>query len=95
MYNRRIVHLACFTYNVLENQIPVYLFSKLVPRVDIHQRELRNTHQLTIPQHSTAMFQRSFSYQAVTIYNSLSNDLKALSKLTFKKTVKTLFLDEQ
>lgn len=95
MHNRRYVHMACFVHNLINIQYPEYLFSKLVPRYNVHQRELRNSEQFTIPRHSTAMFQRSFSYQAVTIYNSLSNNIKNLSKLNFKKSIKKLTLADQ
>ena len=67
MLNRRNLHLACFTHKVLVTSCPNYLSSKLLPRTYIHNKNLRYTNQLTTPQHTTALFQRSFSYQAVTV----------------------------
>ena len=95
MLNRRNLHLACFTHKVLVTSCPNYLSSKLLPRTYIHNKNLRYTNQLTTPQHTTALFQRSFSYQAVTTYNSIPEEFKSLSLPSFKSKVKKLYLDKQ
>lgn len=83
------VHLACLIFKVNLAQSPQYLLSKLVRGSDIHIRPTRHCELYNIPKHNTALFERSFSFNAAKIYNSLPNNLKDLSSVaSFRKRVK-------
>lgn len=73
MDNRRLHHLGNFVHGL---QIMPYssriLKRKFVSRSSIHNRNVREKNKFTLPQHRTAMFQRSFIYNSIKLYNSLS-----------------------
>ena len=71
---------------------PIYLREKLISRLSIHDCNIRNKNTLTMPQHSTASFQRSFTYNSVAHYNALDTKYKSTTLNVFKKLVKELLL---
>ena len=95
MHYRREHHIATFTHKLLLNQTPTYLIEKLIARHQVHSRNLRYINQLTIPQHISAFYERSFSYYAVTVSNSLPDDIKHLSVNTFQNKTKKLLFHKQ
>lgn len=96
MNERRFLHYVCFVLNVVRNQAPAYLFSKLSWRVDIHDVNLRNiAGKITVPQHSTSAFRASFSYLAAYVLNNLPPSLIDVSLETIKRTVKRDIADFQ
>lgn len=88
-------HLLIFVHRVLLFSVPDYLKQKLVSRRNIHNVNVRLTDTLTMPQHSTAIFLRSFSYNAITNYNLLETYLKRYSVDTFKSKIKLMLLNQQ
>lgn len=95
MHYRRELHIATFTHKLLITQTPIYLVEKLMVRHQAHSRNLRYLNQLTMPQHTSAFYERSFSYYAVTVYNSFPDEIKRLSLNTFKYKTKELLLSKQ
>lgn len=85
------LHLACLIYKINRKQKPPYLFEKLVRGVDIHHRTTRYCNLYNVPKHNTAQFERSFTYNAVKIYNSLDRHIKSSSSIyCFRKHIKNL-----
>lgn len=90
---RRTLHMYCFYHRVIKSKTPQYLYQKIKFRTDIHHINLRHKHQMTIPQHSTALFQSSFSYNVVRLCNRIRFELFSLSAFQFKLKIKTMILD--
>lgn len=86
-----------FLKKLITSHLPAYLYEKLVWRSEVHNLNIRNRNKITMPLHSTALFQRSFSYNAVMLYNKYSAKIAFLpiNQITFKKRLKHLLLDEQ
>lgn len=83
------VHLACLIFKINITQLPQYLQSKLIKGSDIHTRPTRHCELFNVPKHNTAVFQRSFSFNAAKTYNSIPNELKNLSSVaSFRRQVK-------
>lgn len=81
-------HFLVFVKRLLNTATPKYLRDKLVSREAIHNINVRFPTTLTMPQHKTAIFQRSFTYNAVKLYNYLSIDIKSSSVTLFRKKLK-------
>lgn len=81
-------HLLLFTHRLMLTSIPSYLKEKIVYRNQIHDRNIRSDLTLTMPHHSTALFQRSYTFNAVRSYNNIDNILKCLNIYCFKKKLK-------
>ena len=94
MYQRRILHTCCFHHKLLRTKIPRYLFDKIITRGSVHNLNTRNRSLLTPPPHSSALYQRSFSYNITKLYNSLPNRLKQLNDFKFKKALKDLIFNK-
>lgn len=95
MDSRRELHLANFLFKVIFNtSFPSVLKSKFITRLNIHLRTIRFSGKMTVPHHQTAMFQRSFTYNAIKVYNSLPTELTALSEQNFKKKFKQHLLSK-
>lgn len=62
----------------------------LISRQEVHSRQFRAGGTLTMSHHRTAIFQRSFTYNAVKLYNSLPNQLLNLNVSKFKVNYKKL-----
>lgn len=95
MENLYKYNLTVFTHKILATSIPHYLREKLIFRHDMHNSNLRFADKLALPQYHTAMFQRSFTYNSVTLYNSLPSRLKNLPVNSFRKNAKAYFLYHQ
>ena len=75
---------------------PSYLYNKLVKGSDTHERVTRNREFYTVPKHKSAMFQRSFSYNSVKVFNSFSSDIKSATSLTnFKLKLKNFIISQR
>nr|CAH7748778.1 unnamed protein product [Callosobruchus chinensis] len=62
--------LTAFTVKLLKSSTPTYyLKEKLVTRGVIHDLNTRFNCHLYMPRHKTAIFQRSFTYNAVKLIN--------------------------
>lgn len=90
MYERRRLHLATFVHKLIKLQTPLYLKSKLKLRQTVHSRDTRNINQLYLPQYKTSLYRRSFTYSAVSLYNSLPSALIAKSLGSFRSGFRDL-----
>lgn len=88
-------HLSVFLKTILQTDSPPYLRGKLVFRHNIHDANLRSINCLSLPRYRSTMFQRSFSYNAVTVFNSITPQLKTLPVNNFRRKVKLYFLSLQ
>lgn len=86
-------HYLTFIHRLLLTSTPVYLRQKLITRNSVHNVNTRFHTNFTMPQHSTAFFQRSFSYNAVKLYNSIPENLKSLSLHQFRIAIKNKLLN--
>jgi hypothetical protein len=94
MYERRKLHLCIIVHKILStpaNQLPVSC--NFIRRFEVHNVNIRRKSALTIPIHSTTMFKRSFSYNAILLYNDVPRDLRSLDQKKFKKKYKAHLLD--
>ena len=82
------LHLSSLVFKILSTSDPPYLREKLVFRKDIHNIHIRYPNKLSLPIFRLSLFQRSFTYNAVSVYNSIPDDFKRHSldylKLKFK-----------
>lgn len=85
MDSRRTLHLCTFVVKIINNPAaPLSIKERLIFRRDIHEVNIRNGGELTMPHHRTAIFRRGFSYNAVKGYNSLPTELLNLGENAFK-----------
>lgn len=81
------------THGVLQTREPKYLYNKLSFLYQPNsERSSRNVGRLLIPRHRTASFQRSFSYKAPKLYNSINPAFYNFTLINFKKKLKAIFL---
>ena len=92
MENRRVYRLASFVHNILNLKVDCPLLKKLISRSNIYDRKF--TEVLTMPHHSTAMFQRPFNYNDVHIY-IIPDRFKELSHNSFKRNLKLYLFSGQ
>lgn len=85
--------LLVFVHRLILTSTPCYLKDKLICRNQIHDRNIRSHLMLTMPQHSTVLFQRSFTFNAVRSYNKVNNMLKFHTTYCFKKKLKQELLN--
>lgn len=88
-------NLLVFVHKLIISSTPSYLREKLIFRHDLHDVNTRFSNKLSLPRYHSTMFQRSFSYNAVVLYNSLNSDLKQLPVNSFRKQVKSYFFSLQ
>lgn len=88
-------HLAVFVHNILQTNSPPYLRDKFVFRHNIYGNNLRYANKLSLPKYHLTMFRRSFTYNAVTTYNNLADNIKSLPLKNFRKKVKLHLLSLQ
>nr|CAH7757859.1 unnamed protein product [Callosobruchus chinensis] len=93
MENRRVVHLACLVQKLIMTKVPKFLYEKLRFRSARHNVNIRNTKQLTIPKHKTAVFERSFSYNVAKSHNRIPDCIK--TKIKYKFHYKKYILNQQ
>lgn len=79
--------ITIFLYKLLKSQNPLYLYSLLSRRSDIHDLNIR-TNSFNIPQHSTKKFEGSFSFVASKFLNMSLNHLN-LSEIQFISYLKS------
>lgn len=85
MEGRRDLHFMVFVQKLMTQPTPSILLEKLVTRDKIHDINVRNKLTLTMPQHSTSMFKRSFTFNAIKLYNKVPNSIKSKNIISFKK----------
>ena len=78
MYNKAIL-----AYKALNNLTPTYITNLLKPISQTHSRCLRSSENglLSIPRSRSALFDRSFSYSASKLWNSLPLNLRTAGSL--------------
>lgn len=89
----RKLHLLCITHKILGSSTPSYLFNKL-RKLHRNSANFKTRHSLLleIPRHATAMYTRSFTYNASKEYNSLPSEFKNYTIKNFKKKLKKFLL---
>lgn len=88
-------HLSVFVHNILLTNSPPYLRDKFSFRHNIYGNNLRYANKLSLPKYHSTIFRRSFVYNAVTVYNSLADNIKSLPVKNFRKKVKLYLLSLQ
>ena len=83
MYNK-----ALLTFKALNNLTPAYILKLLKPMSETHSLSLRSSDSglLSIPRSRSALYDRSFSYSASKLWNSLPQSLRTSSSLNEFKT---------
>ena len=85
-----------FVFKVMDSNMPMCLRPKIRFRDEAHQLLLRNRNKLEMPQHSTVMFERSFSFMAVSLYNSFHIFFQISNTITsFKKNIRSVLFSGQ
>lgn len=85
-----------FVYKILGSNMPMYLRSKLRFRDEANQLFLRDRSELEVPRHTTAIFQRSFSFVAASLYNSFRTFFRSSDSISsFRKNIKCVLLSRQ
>ena len=75
--------------------VPGYLADRFVKRFSISGRQTRSSQLLDIPPLKTTAGQRSFYYQAVKLWNDLSDGVKYCKSVnTFKFATRRKLLNE-
>lgn len=92
MANRTKYHFCFYLYKLMKYKIPLALYEKLMTRSSLHTLEVRNKHHLHLPRHRSAVFQRSFTYQAVKFYNCILINYLHLSEHKVKELLRIEFL---
>lgn len=96
MENRRLHHLGCFIFKILsDTDAVISLRNKFVKRGNVHAVNIRSTEKMTMPLHRTALFQRSFTYNAVKLLNSLPSQLLNINVKKFKLEYKRYLISQQ
>ena len=95
MENRVRHHLGTFIHKQISTSPPNTLTEKFVPRRNIHSVNIRNPNYLTMPLYFSALYLRSFTYNSVSLYNSVPVGLKSLKVSTFKLQYKKYLLSLQ
>lgn len=88
-------YLGSLVYRILSTSIPPYLKCRLVHRGSLHDRSIRHTNTLDMPRFRFATSSRGFTYNAVTVYNSIPASFKTRSEGFFKRSFKSLLLESQ
>lgn len=80
--------------SIMRSLQPRYLSNKLVTMHSVHKLPTRFGKLLLMPHHRTSQYQRSFTYNAVRLFNSLSNNLKRyFFEKSFKIQLKSYLLE--
>lgn len=93
--NRIKFHLLTFVHRAICSGIPQYINEKFVRRHQQHPINVRSCKMFHMPRFRTAIFKKSFSYNAIKMYNSLPDFLKNYSLSVFKSKLKLLLLSDQ
>lgn len=89
------LHMSVFVHRLFLTSSPSYLREKLIYRREIHNVNIRFPSTLSLPKFRSAIFTRSFTYNACTIYNTLKNEFKSCSINGFRKKVKSCLIIKQ
>lgn len=92
MFQRRILHSACFFYKIIKFKSPPYLHQKLSYRTDVHNINIRRQHLLTVPAHKKESFKNCFTYQTASLINKYKINDFSYTITSFKKQFKNRFL---
>lgn len=87
MIDRRYLLTCLFVHKIIVFKSPPYLLARLSFRTDVHHLNLRHRGLLSIPKHRTSLFRKSFSFFAVSIYNSLPISVRSLSPQSLRERV--------
>ena len=82
---------AILTYKALNSLTPEYITTLLKPVSETHDRTLRSSANgtLAVPRSRSSMFDKSFSYTAPKLWNSIPNEVRNSSTLNdFKRNLK-------
>ncbi|KAJ8928235.1 hypothetical protein NQ314_019185 [Rhamnusium bicolor] len=85
---RRFLHYSCLIKKIIDTQNPSYLYNKIEFRRNAHSRVIPNSNDISIPRHTTAAYETSFSYLVSHIYNQLSPQAFQTSLAYFKEKLK-------
>lgn len=88
--NRFKIRELALYHSILTTMKPSYLYQKITFRTDVHNVNIRRKDKITAPKHRTTLFERSFTYRIFSIYSPISEDVKSLPKVKFKKYLKTI-----
>lgn len=95
MKKRRILHVLCFYHKLILLKSPKYLFNKIRYRTDVHNLNVRHKGLLSMPRHTTSLYQRSFSFNIVQHYNKLNDEFKTMSLNLFKTKCKRFLMNNE
>ena len=91
LYYRQVI--MCF--KCMTGSAPGYLTEQFIKRSNVSKRSTRNAQALDIPLFRSASGQKTFYYQVVSLWNSLTPKLKLCqSQREFKQSLKRLLLTE-
>lgn len=93
--NRIKLQQMVFSHKIITSSTPQYLKDKFIPRTKLHSINIRQKNALSMPKFKSALFKKSFTYTAITQYNSLPNHFKQLKVNAFKKKVRTDLFSKQ
>ena len=96
MQNRWLHHLGNFVFKITNKAATCSrLKKKFVLRASIHSQNVRSKGKITMPRHHTAMFQRSFAYNAIKLINRLPGEFKLYNINKFKYKLKEFLLNSE
>lgn len=90
MLERRLLHSLVLFNKIITYGSPPYLYNKIKFRTDVHNINIRFKHLISCSPHSTAMYERSFSFNVYKLYNKLPSLLKNTTGFKFKNHIKKL-----
>ena len=93
--NRRKLHANILYHKILTSHTPAYLHNKIKYRTDIHNINIRRKDALTIPQHKSSLFRRSFVYNIAAHLNELPRECRSLSVKSFRTFMFNLLYKKQ
>lgn len=92
MKDRRTFHCGTLYHKVINLKKPSYLYRKISFRTDVHNLNIRYKGTLTPPLHKSSLYERSYSYNIVALYNPLPVALKSLSPSCFRNQYQKFLL---
>lgn len=95
MKNRFHFHAITLVHKVLIEKKPSYLHRKILFRADVHNVNIRRRNLIDCPKHKLHIFERSFTYIAYRLYNSVSSNFQKLNLNNFKTKYRQFLLGQQ
>lgn len=71
MGNLRFLYLATTIHKIITTKTLVYLYKNIKFCFNVHDIHVHNTNLLTPPEHSTALFERFFTYNVLCLDRKL------------------------